>query len=138
MPTWDIHDKWADKLGIPKEITTLVNQFSDFPDQSQEFWEFCERKGEALILPLVWSHDFSTIMKIPKYLQLMFVRHKGSEYVTAWYLHYVLDYIRMAPTLTAEEVFKRTEDRFGSCQELEEVKRFVLENLEEVVLDCRA
>jgi len=68
----------------------------------------------------------------------MFVRQKGSEYVTAWYLHYVMDYIRMAPALTAEEILKRTEARFERCQELERIKRFVLENVEEILQDCRA
>jgi len=100
--------------------------------------EFCAREGEAIITQLVRAHDFSMIMKIPKYLQLAFVRHKGSDYVTAWYLHYVLDYIRMAPSLTAEEVLQRTEERFGSCNELERVKQFVLENAKAVVSDCRA
>jgi len=138
MPKWEVHDKWAEKLGLPEEITNFVNHLSDFPDQSQEFVEFCEREGEAIILRLVRTHDFSMIMKIPKYLQLVFARQKGSEYVTAWYLHYVLDYIRMAPALTAEEILSKTEDRFEPCQELEGVKRFVLENVEEIVHDCRA
>ena len=137
MPSWDVHDKWAEKLGLAKEITTFVNHLSDFPAQCAEFREFCERAGEAIILPLVWSHDFDTIMKIPKYLQLMFARHKGSAYVTAWYLHYVLDYIRMAPTLSAEDVLKRTEDRFEPSTELERVKDFVQETEEELVRDCR-
>jgi hypothetical protein len=137
MPSWAVHNKWAEKLGLAKGITTFVNHLSDFPDQSQEFVEFCERKGEGLLLPLVWSHDFTTIMKIPKYLQLMFAREKGSAYVTAWYLHYVLDYIRMAPALTAEEVLTRTEDRFGPQDELENVKQFVRENMNELVHDCR-
>ena len=138
MPSWDVHDKWAEKLGLVPKIASFVNHLSDFPDQNQEFMEFCEREGEVIILPLVWSHDFTTIMKIPKYLQLMFAREKGSAYVTAWYLHYVLDYIRMAPALTAEEVLQRTEDRFEPCQELEHVKHFVQENEKELVRDCRA
>ncbi len=138
MPKWEVHDKWTEKLELSKEIANFVNQLSDFPDQSQEFMEFCEREGEEIILRLVRTHDFEMIMKIPKYLQLAFVRQKGSEYVTAWYLHYVMDYIRMAPALTAEEILKRTEARFEPCQELEIVKRFVRENAEELVCDCRA
>ena len=138
MPKWEVHDKWAEKLGVPREITNFVNYLSDFPDKTREFMEFCEREGETIILQLVRTHDFERIMKIPKYLQLVFVRQKGSDYVTAWYLHYVLDYIRMAPALTAEEILKRTEDRFEPCQELERIKRFVMENAEEIVHDCRA
>jgi hypothetical protein len=138
MPTWDVHTKWAEQLGLPEEITTFINHLSDFPDKSQEFVEFCEREGEAIITRLVRAHDFSMIMKIPKYLQLAFAHYKGSDYVTAWYLHYVLDYIRMAPSLMAEEVLQRTEERFGTCNEFERVKHFVRENAEVVVKDCRA
>ncbi|NQE46143.1 hypothetical protein C5S31_09000, partial [ANME-1 cluster archaeon GoMg2] len=57
--------------------------------------------------------------------------------VIAWYLHYVLDYIKMAPALTPEDVINRTEDKFGTCQELEVIKNFVLENAEEILQDCR-
>jgi hypothetical protein len=138
MPKWEIHDKWAERMGISKEISNFVNQLSDFPEETQEFMEFCEREGGEIILQLVRVHDFRMIMKIPKYLQIVFLqRQKGSEYVKAWYLHYVLDYIKMAPALTPEEVIKRTEDRFERCDELEIIKEFVMENSEEILEDCR-
>ncbi len=139
MPKWEIHDKWAERMGLPSEISNFVNHLSDFPEKCQEFMEFCEREGGEIIIELVKVHDFRRIMKIPKYLQVVFSRRqKGSEYVKAWYLHYVLDYIRMAPALTVEEIIKRTEDRFESCQELEVIKNFVMDNSEEIVQDCRA
>ena len=138
MPTWDVHNKWAEQLGLPEEITTFVNHLSDFPDKSPEFMEFCAQEAEEIISQLVRTNDFSMIMKIPKYLQLAFARYKGSDYVTAWYLHYVLDYIRMAPEFTAEEVLTKTEERFERCGELERVKQFVRENEEALVKDCRA
>ena len=137
MPKWEIHDKWAEKIGIPREISNFVNHLSDFPEECHEFMDFCEREGEEIILELVRVHDFRRIMKIPKYLQLVFSREKGSEYVKAWYLHYVLDYIKMAPALTFEEIIKRTEDRFEPCQELEIIKNFVMDNSEEIVQGCR-
>jgi hypothetical protein len=138
MPKWEIHDKWAERMGISGEISNFVNHLSDFPEETQEFMEFCEREGGEIILQLVKAHDFRMIMKIPKYLQVVFLqRQKGSEYVKAWYLHYVLDYIKMAPALTPEEVIKRTEDRFEPCKELEIIKEFVMENAEEIVEDCR-
>jgi len=64
------------------------------------------------------------------------VRQKGSEYVKAWYLHYLLDYIKMAPELSIEEIIKKTEDRFESCEELETVGNFVMDNAEEILQDC--
>jgi hypothetical protein len=138
MPGWAVHEKWAAKLGLPDEITRFVNHMSDFPDQCDEFREFCEREGEAIVMPLLKSHEFETIMKIPKYLQLIFICQKGSEYVTAWYLHYILDYIRMAPSLSADEVLQRTEERFGADEEFDVLRRFVVEHAGELVKDCRA
>ncbi|KAF5437713.1 hypothetical protein C5S35_02665, partial [Candidatus Methanophagaceae archaeon] len=110
---------------------------SDFPDQSQEFIAFCEQDGVELLLQLLKVRDFKLIMKIPKYLQLEFLRRKGSEYVKAWYLHYVLDYIKMAPALTPEDVINRTEAKFGTSEELETVRDFVQANAEEILQDCR-
>ena len=124
-------------MGLTREIADFVNHFSDFPEKSPEFIQFCEREGEEIILQLVRTHDFGMIMKIPKYLQVLFMRKKGSEYVQAWYLHYVLDYIRMAPALTIEDILKRTEDRFEHCQELEMIKKFVVEYADAIVYDCR-
>ena len=137
MPSWEVHEKWAARLGLPEDVTRFVNYLSDFPDSCAEFREFCEREGERLILPLAWSHDFETIMKLPKYLQLRFTQRKGSAYITAWYLHYVLDYIRMAPSLSVAEVLAKTEARFGSGEELELVKHLVRESEAELVSDCR-
>ncbi|MCD6214927.1 MAG: hypothetical protein J7J46_08150 [Candidatus Desulfofervidus sp.] len=137
MPEWAIHIKWAQRLGIPEEISSFVNFLSDFPEKTQEFMEFCEREGGEIIMRLLRVHDFNTIMKIPKYLQVVFVRQKGSEYVKAWYLHYLLDYIKMAPELSIEEIIKKTEDRFGSCEELEIIGNFVMDNAEEILQDCR-
>ncbi|MBN1455805.1 MAG: hypothetical protein JW945_06120 [Methanomicrobia archaeon] len=137
MPSWEVHEKWAARLGLPEDVTQLVNHLSDFPDSCAEFREFCEREGERLILPLAWSHDFETIMKLPKYLQLRFTQRKGSAFVTAWYLHYVLDYIRMAPSLSAEEVIAKTEARFESSEELDLIKHLVWEHETELVSDCR-
>ena len=137
MPEWAIHIKWAQRLGIPDEISSFVNFLSDFPEKTQEFMEFCEREGGEIIMRLLRVHDFSAIMKIPKYLQVVFVRQKGREYVKAWYLHYLLDYIKMAPELSIEEIIKKTEDRFESCEELETVGNFVMDNAEEILQDCR-
>ena len=122
--------------GISREISNFANHLSDFPEGSQEFIDFCEHEGGEIILQLVSVHDFRKIMKIPKYLQVVFLRRqKGSEYVKAWYLHYVLDYIKMAPALTIEEIIKRTEDRFEPCKELEIIKEFVIGNAKEILED---
>jgi hypothetical protein len=71
------------------------------------------------------------------YLQLRFLRQKGSDYVKAWYLHHILDYIKSAPVLSIEEILKRVENKTEPCQELEKVKNFVTSNSEEILQDCR-
>ena len=137
MPKWEIHDKWAQKKGLSQEVSNYVNQLSDFPEQSHEFIQFCEHEGVEIVLQLVTAHDFKLIMNIPKYLQVEFMRRKGSGFVTAWYLHYVLDYIKMAPALTLEDVISRTRGKFGTCHELEAINDFVLDHAEEILHDCR-
>ncbi len=137
MPNKKIHDKWSAKMELTSEVSNLVNHLSDFPDQSPEFIAFCEQDGVELLLQLLKVREFKLIMKIPKYLQIEFLRRKGSEYVKAWYLHYVLDYIKMAPALTPEDVINRTETKFGTCVELETVRDFVQANAEEILQDCR-
>jgi len=149
MPEWKIHNKWAEKLGIPKEISNFVNRLIDFPEESQEFMEFCNREDEkprtgrrkcVVTLPYrttVGKHDSGRRRKTAAYLQLRFLRQKGSEYVEAWYLHHILDYIESAPILSIEEILKRIENKTESCQELNIVKNFVMSNSDEILQDCR-
>lgn len=43
MCKWWIHDKWAIKMGIPKQVSEYVNNFIDFPkslDQNDEYMKF--------------------------------------------------------------------------------------------------
>ena len=127
MPEWKIHNKWAEKLGIPKEISNFVNRLIDFPKESQEFMEFCDREDEkprtgrrkrVVTLPYrttVGKHDTGRRRKTAAYL-LRFLRQKGSEYVE-WYLHHILDYIESTPILSIEEILKRIENK-TECKEL--------------------
>jgi hypothetical protein len=46
MPEWKIHNKWVEKLGIPKETSNFVNRLIDFPDEIQEFLEFLNIEDE--------------------------------------------------------------------------------------------
>jgi len=40
MPAWKIHNKWAEKLGISKEVSNYVNTLVDFPEKHKEFMKF--------------------------------------------------------------------------------------------------
>ena len=141
MPEWKIHNKWAEKLGIPKEISNFVNRLIDFPKESQEFMEFCDREDEkprtgrrkrVVTLPYrttVGKHDTGR-RKTAAYLQLRFLRQKGSEYVEAWYLHHILDYIESAPIL----ILKRIENKTEYCKELNIFKNLVVSNYDEIMM----
>jgi len=149
MPEWKIHNKCAEKLGISKEISNFVNRLIDFSEECQEFMEFCNREDEksrtsrrkrVVTLPYrvtVGKHDSGRRRKTAMYLQLRFLRQKGSKYVKAWYLHHILDYIKSAPILSIEEILKRIENKTESCKELEIVKDFVMKNSEEILQECR-
>lgn len=151
LPKWEIHNKWAEKLGVPVEISDFVNRLIDSPEEVQEFMEFCDREYEKLklhvgsrksvvTLPLkvsVGKHDSGRKSKTATHLQLEFLRKKGSEYVKAWYLHHILDYMKSAPKLSVKEVLKRVEEKTESCRELEIVKNFVMSRSEEISRECR-
>jgi hypothetical protein len=62
MPKWVIHGKWAEKIGISREISNFVNHLGDFPEETQEFMEFCEHEGEEIFLQSVKAHDFTLTM----------------------------------------------------------------------------
>lgn len=149
MPSWEIHNKWAGKIGIPKEISNFVNRLIDFPEEIRDFMEFCNREDEkprtgrrkcVVTLPsrvIVGKHDFGRRRKTAMYFQLRFLHQKGSENVKVWYLHHILDYIKSAPILSIEEILKRIENKTESCQELEIVKNFVMSNSLEINEDLR-
>ena len=110
MPRREIHTKWAEKLGIPREISDYVNRLIETPGKCQEFVEFCDREDEksrtgkrrcVVTIPyrMLVGKRSSGRRKIVTYLLLGFLRQKGSEYIKAWYLHQILNYIEKAPSL---------------------------------------
>ena len=136
-------------MGIAIEIAKFVNCLIDYPRKIREFMEFCNSEQEktyvssrkcVVTLPyrvIVGKHDSGRRMKTAMYLQLKFLRQKGSEYVKAWYLHHILDYIESAPILSIKEILKRIEERTESCEELQAVIDFIKSNWEEILQECR-
>lgn len=151
MPTWKIHNKWAERIGISEEISTYVNMLIDFPQKCPEFLRFCDNydkkvsqmtKSRRSVLcssfaEVVGKHDTGRRRKTATYIQLDFLQQKGNEYMRAWYLHHALDYIEKAPVLTVEEILERLEKRTKSSPELEVVSRFIKDHSEEILQDCR-
>ena len=103
MPKWQIHDKWAKRVGTSKEISTFVNSLIDFPEKHQGFLDFCDREPDARIYikgkPTRMSigsfarHDSARTKEHDRNIQLKFLQYKGEEYIKAFYLHHILDYI---------------------------------------------
>lgn len=130
MPEWSIHNKWAEKMRISREVSNFVNKLIDFPEECQEFSED-QRKIYKI------EHNSGRKRKTVMYMQLRFLRQKGAEFVKVWFLHHALDYIKGAPILSIEEVLKRLEERTEVCPELETVQDFIEENSEQILHDCR-
>lgn len=130
MPTWKIHNKWAQKLGISEEILDYINNLIDFPEKCQEFSEY-QREIYRI------EHDSGRKRKTVMYLQMDLLEEKGPEFVKTWFLHHALDYIQGAPILTVEEVLRRLTQRTKECPELKMVKDFINKNFEGILQDCR-
>ena len=93
-------------------------------------------------------HDSGRHEGYAKGIQLKFLRQKGTEYIKAWYLHHILDYIKWWATEVSSESTsniegilqgKKLEQMFGSPQEqeLQNTKNFIMSHLEEILQDCR-
>ncbi|MEA3485901.1 MAG: hypothetical protein U9R03_04250 [Candidatus Aerophobetes bacterium] len=152
MPEWKIHDKWAEEIGVSKEVSNFVNLLIDFPQECPEFLNFCDKEEEGIselsksqqsVIHKSFAqrigYDSGRRRKTDMHIQLQFLHERGSECVKAWYLHQILDYnyIKGAPILTVEEILERIESKTESCQELENVKRFVIYHSSEILQDCR-
>jgi len=156
MPKWEIHDKWAERMGIPKEVSAFVNLLIDFPQKCQAFLDFCDgdpaarvyRRGRptSITVGQFTNHDAGRRKRYGREFQTKFLHQKGSEYVRAWYLHHILDYMKWwltsyDPALSIEDILqaKRLEKMFGSFQEqeLQNVKDFIVKHPEEILRDCR-
>lgn len=158
MPKWEIHNKWAERMGIPKEVSAFVNLLIDFPQKCQEFLDFCDRepaariysKGRPTHMTVGWftGHDSGRHKKYARASQLKFLRQRGEYYVNAWYLHHILDYIKWWVTEWPSEPIPNIEDILqakglkkmsGSPQEqeLQNITNFVMNHSEQILQDCR-
>jgi hypothetical protein len=107
MAKWPIHKKWDSKLGIPSEISDYVLRAVDSKGSSdkkipmpEDFKQYTEDKK------LQWSKGKNfAIADLKENLQdgaqnkliqteyLKFFINKGTDYVKAYYLHFILDYL---------------------------------------------
>jgi len=161
MPSWEIHRKWANELGIPKNVTDEVNRLIDFPEKwfEEKYPERYNRIMNGLevlritdilnadpcigLLKLslamnVFGHDVGRGRKWQEKLQLNCIfNHYGIQGVKAALLHHILDYIE---TTTGErhDVLERIKQklqgtRFGGV--LFQILSFVDAHWDEILQD---
>ncbi len=103
MPSWEIHDKWAHKMEISEEISNYINRAIDNIDVPEDLIKYVNEvkiprpRGRvpffiAELLAMFGKHDFGH-KKFIKEEVLPFFQRKGTDYVKAYYLHFILDYI---------------------------------------------
>ncbi|MEM4973577.1 MAG: hypothetical protein QXR87_07735 [Candidatus Hadarchaeales archaeon] len=76
---------------------------------------------------------------LPAFTQLKFLSKKGSDYIKAWYLHHLMDYVASSAITDVKEIIERIKERTGvpdfTRPEFEEVKLFFEKNYDAIVLD---
>ena len=106
MPTWKIHDKWAQKLGISEEVSKYTNgiidarKLEDYPEAFAKYVnevKISRPKGRVPfslvdLLVMFHTHDFGKKASMKREI-LPFFRAKGRDYVKAWHAHFILDYL---------------------------------------------
>ncbi len=113
MSKWCVHKDWDSKLGTPCEVSDYMQRAIDSKGPSdknivmpEDFVKHCEEKKiiwsghkNLAIVDLAYNlHDRAkaggkTIRKIIQAEDLKFLLAKGDDYVKAYYLHFILDYL---------------------------------------------
>lgn len=103
MPGWEVHMRWSKKMGISNDVAEYTNRVIDakkLEDHPKNFLEYAYRKefprpkgkkpfSLTDFLVIFPAHDFRKLKKEV----LPYFRIKGENYVKAWYLHHILDYL---------------------------------------------
>jgi hypothetical protein len=107
MPNWSIHKKWDLKLGIPSEVSDYIQKAIDskgstdrkilMPEdfkQHTESRKLQRSRGKNFAIADLNSnlHDRAR-NKVIQAEDLIFLLSKGADYVKAYYLHFILDYL---------------------------------------------
>jgi hypothetical protein len=153
---WKDHDTWAEKLGIPTEISREVNNLVDALNTEEGLYaEFEQNKKElsdsaidekasgntaleSVLAVNMGSHDASqkktTDAKMEASAKLEFLQQKGDKHVRAWYLHHYLDYLneKSEPGDTVEGLLnKYRRDKFPQIHS-KEIEEFLLTHADEL------
>ena len=161
MPGWKVHDDWARKMGISQEISKCTNGIIDaqrLEDYPEDFAKYVNEVkiprpkdrvpwSLADLLVIFGTHDFGKKDFLKREIFPFFVR-KGNDYVKAWYLHFILDYlVKLKKNRWMEDTGESVEDCidkyqknkaitvFGTQKQLIEVMNFLKKNVQELQKD---
>ena len=107
MPNWSIHKKWDLELGIPSKVSDYIQKAIDSKGPSdkniimpKDFVKHCEEKKiiwsghkDLAIVDLAYNLHDRARDKVIQAEDLKFLLKKGTDYVKAYYLHFILDYL---------------------------------------------
>lgn len=153
---WQEHDRWAERLGIPQDVSREVNILidaiegrKDLPaDEKEELDQIrtevvSERdvaKSDsvmAAIIALNDGHDSARTLKsqakIHAVVQLRYLLGKSDEHVIAWYLHHYLDFLHemKGSDRGLEELLTEYRRKYPQCS-TESIEEFLVQNRDEL------
>jgi predicted Zn-ribbon and HTH transcriptional regulator len=126
MPSWIIHNKWASRLGVRKDISDLVNRMIDSIGDP-EYHDY----GRVIVGGRwVFSELYRELQR--------YYRFFGDDGVKAFLLHHVLDYMSTllhSPSVSLNRALKYA---FRLLSGIEEDSRRFVEDLElrELIIKC--
>ncbi|MFX0106175.1 MAG: hypothetical protein ACFE75_11895 [Candidatus Hodarchaeota archaeon] len=142
IPNWFIHNKWAKKAGIKKNIADLVNRALDYGFN----WTLFQKDGVQFD-----NNNDSIIFQQLRYFNEKYENKKG--YIKALYLHHLLDFFKetyvnihdlnlVFQKFIQEKVIIEIYDSEGKKtsfhQELKEIFDLIRENKEELFDDLKS
>jgi len=144
MPKWKIHNKWAKIFGISEYVSNYVNEMIDFPkefaNKHPEYGEFLENLGISsdVIIRRFDGHDEGRRRKFTLSTQLEFLSRLSDEYVFAYFLHHVLDYLERCYLLNnpLDRIYKKLYDPRYDFH-LKIVLNFVERHWDEIICDIK-
>jgi hypothetical protein len=155
---WSDHDRWAEKLGIDKQVSSEVNRIVDSIDQGESLpseyrkhLKKCSQKwadeegaaeGNSALGMVIeentkrghdQSRNSTTDGDIAAEVQRCAMRRMGDDYVKAWYLHHHLDYLHenRNSDKSAEELIDEYEEKHPHTYS-QEVSDFLSEHKKEL------
>ncbi len=141
MPSWRIHRKYGELLGIDEEIQKRIDEFIDRYDHHDFFDHFIEKtstqKFRALgnVRILCYYFDSSSFLRSEMYKE---IEKYGEEGIKCFFLHVFLDIIERNTRFRNTPDIIIFEDLHGLLRNyIDEVGRFMEDYYEEILEDIR-